>query len=273
MLSLLKTSTARAALASGLLLLVSALALLGIGGLAGAAPSGAAPARPAAQATATTAVTTTGTVTATGTATASVDPLNLFHPFDFVPDDAELVKESVTDLGGGDPREALLTMSISTPETDTTGTVVTATVSTLKVLRYDKSSGEWKVIWQPQPDVPGQAIALPETRGINPDRYQAGDLLRTGQPILLLRTQAPGATPDAPPIVSLRLWAWTGDTAVPLQMTTPDGQQQDAVFTGTSDAQTADLDDDGVIEIIVDSGPSATVYRWDATQTRFVVKN
>jgi hypothetical protein len=169
--------------------------------------------------------------------------------------------------------EALLTMSIAVPETDTTGTLITPTVSTLKVLRYTKSSGEWQVLWQPQPDVPGQAIALPETRGISPDRYQAGDLLRTGQPILLLRTQEPGATPDAPPVVSLRLWAWTGDTAVPLQMTTPDGKQQPAVFTGTSDAQTADLDDDGVIEIIVDSGPTATIYRWDAAQTRFVVRN
>jgi hypothetical protein len=36
--------------------------------------------------------------------------------------------------------------------------------------------------------------------------------------------------------------------------------------------QTADLDDDGVIEVIVDSGPTTTIYRWDAAQTRFVVR-
>jgi hypothetical protein len=72
--------------------------------------------------------------------------------------------------------------------------------------------------------------------------------------------------------VTLRLWAWTGDTAVPLHLTTADGQQQDAVFTGTSDVQTADLDDDGVIEVIVDSCPTTTIYRWDASQTRFVVR-
>jgi hypothetical protein len=263
-------------LASGLLLLVSAAALLGYGGLTAAPPSRAGAGQPAAQAataTAAPAVTATGTVTSSGTPTATVDPLNLFHPFDFVPEGGELVKESVTELGGGDPREALLTMSISTPETDTTGTVITPTVSTLKVLRYDKGSGEWKLLWQPQPDVPGQAIALPETRGSGSDRYQAGDLLRTGQPILLLRTQEPGATPDAPPTVTLRLWVWTGDTAVALQMTTPDGKQQEAAFTGTSDVQTADLDDDGVIEVIVDSGPTSTIYRWDAAQTRFVVRD
>jgi hypothetical protein len=263
-------------LASGVLLLVSAAALVGFGGWAAAPPSRAGAGQFAAQAataTAAPAISATGTVTASGTPTASVDPLNLFHPFDYVPEGGELVKESVTELGGGDPREALLTMSITTPETDTTGTVVTPTVSTLVALRYDKSSGEWRVLWQPEPDVPGQAIALPETRGPGADRYQAGDLLRTGQPILLLRTQEPGATPDAPPTVTLRLWVWTGDTATALQMTTPDGKQQDAVFTGTSDVQTADLDDDGVIEVIVDSGPASTIYRWDAAQTRFVVRN
>jgi hypothetical protein len=270
-----KTSTARAALASGLLLLVSAAALLGFNGLSGAAPARAGLGHPAAQAATTTAapaISATGTVTASGTPTETVDPFTLLHPFDFVPDGGELVKESVTDLGGGDPLEAMLTMSITGPQTDTTGTVVTTTVSTLEVLRYDKSSGEWKILWEPNPAVSGQAIALPDIRGTSADRYQAGDLLRTGQPILLLRTQAAGATPAAPPTVTLRLWAWTGDTAVPLRMTTSDGQQQEAVFTGTSDVQTADLDDDGVIEVIVDSGPATTIYRWDAAQTRFVVR-
>ncbi len=272
--SLLKTSTARAAGASFLLLLVSAAALLGFGGLA-AAPHGTGAARPAAQAATATAapaspITATATVTATGTATATVDPLQLFHPFDFVPEGGVLIKESVTELGGGTPPEGLLTMSITAPQTNTNGIVETTTVSSLRVLRYDK--GDWTVLWQPQPDVPGQAIALPETRGTSPDRYQAGDLLRTGQPILLLRTQQAGPTPTDPPTVTLHLWAWTGDTAIPLQMATADGKVRDAVFTGTSDVQTADLDDDGVIEVIVDSGPTTTIYRWDAAQTHFVVR-
>jgi hypothetical protein len=138
----------------------------------------------------------------------------------------------------------------------------------MAVLRYNREQGEWLVQWETgAAALPGMIQGLPETQGDTTRRYQGGDLLRTGQPILLLRTyeapKAPGPEGTPPPTIHLRLWAWTGDTAVPLRLTGPDGAAGEAHFSATSDVQTADLDDDGVIEVIVDSGAASTIYRWD----------
>ena len=285
----LKTGVARAALA-GLLL----AALVGVGFIGAVANPGARLAAwlPAAAATVTAttsavaptvgaeAATATPTLppaaglTATPPITATAtpaDPLSLLNPFDFLPLGGQLVKQAPVSLRGDTPLERLLTVSYLQTETTTQGQVVTPTVSLLIAVGFDSSAQDWSPLWQTVPIV-GTAQILPDTSGPaeGSRTYQGGDLLRTGQPILLLRTTEAGATPGGLPSVSLRLWAWTGQGTVPLRMVGPDGQDHDAVFTGSSDVQTADLDDDGVIEILVDNGPSTTVYRWD--KTHFVVR-
>ncbi len=213
-------------------------------------------------------VTATATVTATTVAT---DPFALLNIFDFVPEDGALVSESILNVGGDATNEVLLTANVTRPQTTTLGTTITPTVGALAVLRYDATNSRWHVQWETgAASVPGAATELPDTFPGSSRRYQAGDLLRTGQPILLLRTVDPPAPPRLLPAVHLRLWAWTGDAAVPVQMAGPDGNPGPADFVGSSDVQLADLDDDGVMEVIVDSGAHTTVYRWD--KDRFVVR-
>jgi hypothetical protein len=279
---LIKTGAARAALGSLLLALVAVTALVWASGLgiSAPAPSGgvtgsyAAPPgqlfptpHPPAAATSVTADTPTpeGTVNATPVVT---DPFQVLDVFN-LPQGERLVKKSILDLGGGDPKEVLLTISSQQTQTNTVGVVETTTVSSLAVLRYDPAGSEWKTQWQSTP-VPGMASVLPDTIGETNRIYQGGDLLRTGQPILLLRTYEP-ATKTIPGAEHLHLWAWTGDTAVPVRMIAAgEASERDADFSGTSDVQTADLDDDGVIEIIADSGAHTDIYRWD--KTHFVVQ-
>jgi hypothetical protein len=229
---------------------------------------------PATALPATAAVTPADTVTATATVTATdvfTDPFLQLDVFGILPEEALLAKVSRIKLTSDATDNVLLTASLTRPQTNTLGLVETTTVGLLAVLRYDEASSTWKDLWESaRPGTPGQAEALPDMQGDGSTRYQGGDLLRTGQPILLLRTYEAPKVPATLPVVHLRLWAWTGASAVPLRMTDATGADREADFTGASDVQTADLDDDGVIEIIVDSGPTTTIYRWD--KDRFVVR-
>ena len=266
--SFVKTALVPAVLASVVLALVGAAALLAANG-ASAPPAPARAAAPAA-APARQAVTATATVTSTDVAT-QTDPFSVLNVFDLLPGGGTLVKQSVLNLRGDETNEVLLAADVTRAQTNTVGVVETTTIGTMAVLNYSREQGEWLVQWQTEAaSPPGAVQALPDTLGDATRRYQGGDLLRTGQPIFLLRTYEAPTAPDAPPTIHLRLWAWTGDTAAPLRMTGADGTTGEAHFTATSDVQTADLDDDGVIEVIVDSGPASTIYRWETD--RFVVR-
>ena len=267
--SFVKTTLLPAALVSGLLVLVGAAALLLAATRAPAPPAAALAAAPAAG-PARQAVTATATVTSSEVVT-QTDPFSVLNVFDLLPGGGTLVKESVLNLGGDETNEVLLAADVTRALTNTAGVVETTTIGTMAVLRYSRDDGAWLVQWETgSTALPGRIQGLPETQGDGTRRYQAGDLLRTGQPILLLRTYEAPQAPDAPPTIHLRLWAWTGDTAVPLRMTGADGAAGEAHFIASSDVQTADLDDDGVIEIIVDSAAHTDIYRWD--KTHFVIR-
>ncbi|MDQ3931109.1 MAG: hypothetical protein M3328_18430 [Chloroflexota bacterium] len=219
---------------------------------------------PAAAATSTGTL-TVGSPTAEGTPTArptptgtAPDPVSALNALRFVRGFDTLVKRDLVQLDGGGPEESIFT--IAGP-----GEVLTAEVrSTIGVLTYDQVYREWSVAWQSTP-VSGTASPLPAVT-LGPGLgYNGGDLLRTGAPVFVLRT----TTQDGR--AHLYLYSWDRDkrTAQPVKMLAPGGSTGDAAFDADLDVNVADLDDDGVYEVVADNVAGVQVWRWDPANLRY----
>lgn len=214
-------------------------------------------------------ITSTGTVTGTavaeGTPTirptpsgVAQEPASVLNVFQFVQANDTLVKHDQIQLDGAGPEETLIT-------TTGLGQEITGEVaSALSVLTYDPVYREWNVTWH-STAVSGTASPIPGA-GLGPGLgYNGGDLLRTGAPIFLLRT----TTPDN--LAHLHMYKWDRDkrSAQPVQMLATGSQVRDAVFDGDLDVNVADLDDDGVYEVVADNVNGTQVWKWDAQNSRY----
>lgn len=204
----------------------------------------------------------TGTATVQGTPTvrptptgAPPEPLSVLDIFSYFPSKSTLVKQDAMQLDSG-PDEALFTVS-EKPQ------AITQEVSSnIGVLIYDTVYREWNIGWLSDP-ISGTASPLLGKEQSALGGLNGGDLLRTGDPILQTRT----TTLDGR--VHMNLWRWNRDkhSAEPLKMAaTGGGGQRDAAFDADLDINMADLDNDGVYEVVADNVADAQVWKWDGSK-------
>jgi hypothetical protein len=169
-----------------------------------------------------------------------------------------VIKRDILPLDGAQPDNVLATITgarlgASQPLTE-------ENTSAIGVATYDPVYREWNLTWQSDP-ISGTARPLPSSTqfgGIN-----GADLLRDGSAILLLRT----TTLDG--AAHLQVFRYDRGThkATPLKMVPELGAaEKDALFDADLDVTMADLDDDGVYEVIADDVAGVKTWRWDGSK-------
>lgn len=220
-------------------------------------------------ATATTEVTGSVPVTATevATDTASVrptpsgpppaDPYAQLTVFGFLTA-GNLVAQTVRVPSGGPVDNVLLTITearlgLSHPVTE-------EVTSALGMAVWDPVYYSWGLGWQSTP-MSGTARLVQLTN--QPGGWNGGALLGTDEHVIALRT----TTIDG--VAHLQLFKWNTNTKQgdPLRMVpVGGGAEQDAIFNADLDVNMADLDDDGVYEVIADNVAGVQVWRWDGSK-------
>jgi hypothetical protein len=219
-------------------------------------------ATPTAQAaSSSTTVPVTSTTTAEGTVVVPTpsgptpaDPTNLLNVFNFFPSDETLARRDELQLEGDTVPEMLYT--IAGP-----GTAITAeTTSALAVITYDPTYRQWNLAWQSDP-VEGVASPLTPFNKAHPDGFNGGDILRTGKPILAIRT----TTRDRKAHLYLYSWDAQAHKGTPLKMASSSGDAN-ARFDGDLDVNLADLNGDGVYEVVADNLKDVQTWKWDGSK-------
>jgi hypothetical protein len=181
-------------------------------------------------------------------------PINSLNVFNFFPETGTLVKRDTLQLDKEGPDEVIIT--VSSPQEAITGTYSSA----VAVLTYDTVYREWDVRWS-STSITGTASPLPAANRVG--GVNGGDLLRTGSPILLLRT----TTEDNR--AHLAMWRWNAGTGNGdfLKMV-PIGSEleREAVFDADLDLNVADINDDGVYEVVADNLAGVQVWKWDGSR-------
>jgi hypothetical protein len=187
------------------------------------------------------------------------EPLNVLNIFNFYPSIDTLVKRDLLQLDEDDTPEVLFTI------TEPGDTITEEHTSAIRVLDYDPTYREWRVAWLSEA-MPGKASPLPavnRTGGVPTSfEYNGGDLLRTGSPVLLMRT----TTLDGR--AHLYMWRWDASTleAQPVKMIPAIGQAEvNADFAADLDVKVADVDADGVYEVVADDLAGTKQWEWNGS--------
>ncbi|MDQ5866374.1 MAG: hypothetical protein M3390_11680 [Chloroflexota bacterium] len=181
------------------------------------------------------------------------EPEDQLDMYRFFPGNSTLVRRDLIQLDGTGPNEVLYSLTGPDPA------ITTEFRSNINVLTYDTVYREWLPLWASD-EVSGTAtpllsVAQAELGGLN-----GGDLLRTGAPIFILRT----TTADSRAHLFLYRWDAAGKKADPLRMVpVGGGAEQNAAFTADLDLNVADLDDDGIYEVVADNVAGVQVWKWD----------
>jgi hypothetical protein len=216
-------------------------------------------------------VTTTVPVTATEVATATaaivrptptgappVNPFDRLQVFNFTSPGNLIIKRDKLSLDGGPVDNVLMTLTearlgVTRPVTDEVGSV-------LNVVTYDPTYFEWNLAWQSEP-ISGVARLLPATGALG--GWNGGKLLGTDDPVLALRT----TTLDGKAHLELFKWNKTTHAGEILKMVPADGgAEKDALFDADLDINMADLNDDGVYEVVADNVTGVQVWSWDGSK-------
>jgi hypothetical protein len=138
--------------------------------------------------------------------------------------------------------------------------VTQETNSVLRVIDYDPKYREWNQIWQSDV-VTGTASPLPAAN--RADGYNGGRLLGTNDSVLLMRAN----TIDGH--AHLYIWRWDAATHAGehLKMVPAGGGAERVTdFEGDLDVTVADLDNDGVYEVIADDLAGTQTWKWDGSK-------
>jgi hypothetical protein len=216
---------------------------------------GAAQASSTAASPAITATKASGTPTArptpSGPPPAPEDMLTFFSS----PSGGMLVKRDYLPLGKDGSQEILFTL------TGPSDVITGESHSDMGVLIYDTTYRKWNLGWNTSTNtVLGLASPLPAANRV--DGYNGGDLLRTGSPIFLMRT----TTMDGR--AHLRMWKWDAgkQTASPVNVAPAGGGAAGESFDADLDVTVADLDNDGIYEVVADNLSGVQVWKWDGSQ-------
>jgi hypothetical protein len=181
------------------------------------------------------------------------DPESRLNIYQFYQTNNILVRRDFVQLDGNGADEVLYTLTGPDP-------VITGEFrSNLNVLTYDATYREWTYTGSSEPvsgtAIPLLSVAQSEIGGLN-----GRDLLRTGTPTLMLRT----TTADNRAHLYLYHWDASGKRADPLRMVpVGGGAEQNAAFSADLDLNVADLDDDGIYEVVADNVAGVQVWKWD----------
>jgi hypothetical protein len=182
----------------------------------------------------------------------------LLSPFDFLQPGNLLVRSDTLQLDGEGTDEALLTITES--RLGVTKPLTEEVVSAIGVATYDPVYREWNLTWRSD-DLPG--VARPLANATQLGGYNGGDLLRTGAPVLAVRT----TTLDGKAHLFLYQYDKQTRTAEPFKVVLREGaSEENAHFEADLDVNMADLDDDGVYEVIADNVAGVQTWRWDGSK-------
>lgn len=212
--------------------------------------------------------TVTGTAevlpTPSGTPPSAFDTLNTFQ---YVPSGKSLVKRDRVQLDapGANAGEDEILLTITGPSETITGAVD----SRIGVLSYNSVYRQWDLGWTSEV-VSGTATPLLNIGQKDIGGVNGGDLLRTGDPIVVVRTVMDDGS------ARLHMWRWNRQSreAAPVKKAigsrqaaegTPEGSDtaSDTVFEADLDINLMDIDDDGVYEIVADNLSGVQIWKWD----------
>jgi hypothetical protein len=178
----------------------------------------------------------------------------------FINSEDDLVKRDLLDLNGdGKLHEVLFTISGNRVP-------ITAEItSRVAVVTYDEVYRTWSLSWFSEA-ITGTAHPLPAANRSGAGGYNGGNILGTGSAILAART----TSRDGRAHLTLLSWDPVAREGVPLKMTDKSGTEKDAVFSADLDLNLADLDEDGIYEVVADNVAGVQVWRWDRAANRFV---
>jgi hypothetical protein len=178
--------------------------------------------------------------------------------FNFTSPGNLIIKRDKLPLDGGPVDNVLMTLTearlgVTRPITDEVNSV-------LNVVTYDPTYFEWNLAWQSEP-ISGVARLLPATGALG--GWNGGNLLGTGESVLALRT----TTLDGKAHLELFKWNKTTHAGELLKMVPPGGgAEKDALFDADLDINMADLNDDGVYEVVADNVTGVQVWSWDGSK-------
>lgn len=184
------------------------------------------------------------------------NPLDVLNVFTFInPLDFTLIRSDVLPLNGdGGPGQVFYTISTATQP------ITEEEHSALSVLSYDPVYREWTPTWS-SAEITGTASPLPLYS--QPGGYNGGDLVHAGAPILVIRTTERAGH------ARLALWRWDKQkhAGEPLKMVpVGGGAERDAIFDADLDINMADLDNDGIYEVVADNLKGVQVWKWDGSK-------
>lgn len=189
---------------------------------------------------------------------APADPKDVLNVFDVVTPGNLVAKRDFLPLDGGKVDNVLVTITAARLGADQP--LTDEATSAIGIMTYDPTYYEWNLTWQSVP-ISGTARPLPGADQIG--GTNGADLLRTGSPILELRT----TTLDGAAHLELFSYDRKTHSAAPLKMVPQLGAAEtDAIFAGDLDVNVADLNDDGVHEVVADNVAGVNTWRWDGSK-------
>lgn len=186
------------------------------------------------------------------------DPYAQLTVFGFITAGNVVAKTDKMNVSGAKVNPVLLTITES--RLGITHPVTEEVTSAIGVATWDPVYYSWGLAWQSTP-ISGVARLL---QGATiPGGWNGGNLLGTGEPVIGLRT----TTLDGAAHLELFKWNSSTNQGEALRMIPAGGgAEQDALFTADLDVNAADLDDDGVYEVIADNVSGVQVWRWDGAK-------
>lgn len=210
-----------------------------------------------------TSATITDTAPITGTAetppTPSGTPEPPFDGFDifrYVPSGKTLAKRDriQLDAPGENAGEDEVLLTITGPSE----TITDEIDSRIGVVSYITATRQWDLGWTSEV-ISGTAVPLLNIGQRDIGGYNGGDLLRTGDPILVLRTYLSDGR------AQLHMWRWDRQSRKAAAVTKSDGAPEgsNTTFEGELDINVIDIDDDAIYEVVADNLLGVQIWKWD----------
>ena len=204
------------------------------------------------------ATSTAAIVRPTPTGAPPANPFDRLQVFNFTSPGNLIIKRDKLSLDGGPVDNVLMTLTEA--RLGVTRPITEEVNSVLNVVTYDPTYSDWNLAWQSEP-ITGVARLLPATGALG--GWNGGNLLGTGESVLALRT----TTLDGKAHLELFKWNKTTHAGELLRMVPADGgAEKDALFDADLDINMADLNDDGVYEVVADNVAGVQVWSWDGSK-------
>ncbi|HST04556.1 MAG TPA: hypothetical protein VLQ48_07460 [Chloroflexia bacterium] len=225
---------------------------------------------PASTVTATEALTATGVATGTAvvrptpTGEPPANPYDMLQVFGFTSPGNLIIKRDRLPLDDGAVNNVLMTLTEA--RLGQTRPITEEVNSVLNVVTYNDKYFEWDLTWQSDP-ISGVARLLPAVPPPGSHGaiggWNGGKLLGTDDRVIALRT----TTLDGAAHLELFKWNKTTHAGEVLKMVpVGGGAEKDAIFDADLDINMADLNEDGVYEVVADNVAGVQVWSWDGSK-------